>query len=75
MRPIIPFDLDDSEGSALEDEDETAEMGPMPIERSTPFAVQDSGKGVDEVEVSIGRSDPLYLGLTCACSTCTENDL
>jgi hypothetical protein len=51
LRPVIPFDLDDSEGSALEDEDDAAEMGPMPIERSTPFAVQDSGKGVDEVEV------------------------
>jgi hypothetical protein len=51
LRPVIPFDLDDSEGSALEDEDDAAEMGPMPIERSTPFAVRDSGKGVDEVEV------------------------
>ncbi|KAG8780115.1 Factor arrest protein 11, partial [Serendipita sp. 398] len=51
LRPVIPFDLDDPEaGSAVDDEDETPEMGPMPIERSTPFAVQDVGKGVDEVE-------------------------
>lgn len=53
LRPVVPFDLDDTVGSALEDEDEddAPEMGPMPIERSTPFAVQDTGRGVDEVEV------------------------
>ncbi|CAG7848847.1 SubName: Full=Probable Protein required for hyphal anastomosis (HAM-2) {ECO:0000313/EMBL:CCA68099.1} [Serendipita indica DSM 11827] len=56
LRPVIPLDLDDPEaGSALEDEDEELEMGPMPIERSTPFAVQDKGKGVDEVEYMYGE--------------------
>jgi len=52
LRPVLPFDLDDVDGSAVDD-DETPEMGPMPIERSTPFAVQDEGKGVDEVEVRL----------------------
>ena len=54
LRPVIPLDLDDPDaGSALEDEDDELEMGPMPIERSTPFAVQDQGRGVDEVEVCV----------------------
>jgi hypothetical protein len=54
LRPVLPFDLDDPESSsAVDDDDEGPEMGPMPIERSTPFAVQDEGKGVDEVEVRI----------------------
>lgn len=52
LRPVLPFDLDDPDGSAVIDEDdEGPEMGPMPIERSTPFAAQGTGKGVDEVEV------------------------
>lgn len=56
LRPVLPFDLNDPDGSAVEDDDEVPEMGPMPIERSTPFAVQDEGKGVDEVEVSLVRA-------------------
>lgn len=48
---MIPFGLDD--GSALdEDFDEEPEMGPMPRERSAPFAAGEGGKGIDEVEVS-----------------------
>lgn len=50
LRPILPFDLDDS--SAVEDQepDEDAEFGPMPRESSGPFA----GAGVDEVEYAYG---------------------
>ncbi|PVF94747.1 hypothetical protein CPB86DRAFT_808407 [Serendipita vermifera] len=56
LRPVLPFDLDDPEaGSAVDDDDEAPEMGPMPIERQTPFAEQDSGKGVDEVEYLYGE--------------------
>ena len=51
LRPVIPFDLDDSEGSAVDDDDE-AELGPMPRETDVPFAAQEGGRGVDEVEVS-----------------------
>jgi hypothetical protein len=53
LRPVLPFDLDDPDSSSAVDDDEGPEMGPMPIERSTPFAVQDEGRGVDEVEVRI----------------------
>jgi len=49
LRPVIPFGLDD--GSAIdEDFDEEPEMGPMPRERSAPFAAGEGGKGIDEVE-------------------------
>jgi hypothetical protein len=52
LRPVIPFDLDDADGSAIDDNDET-ELGPMPRETDAPFAAQEGGRGVDEVEVSI----------------------
>jgi hypothetical protein len=76
LRPVLPFDLDDPEvGSAVEDEDEAPEMGPMPIERQTPFAEQESGS-VDEVEVRfyvfITRSFRLTLGFFY--SICMAND-
>jgi hypothetical protein len=50
LRPVLPFDLDDAEGSAVDDDE--AELGPMPRETDAPFAAQEGGKGVDEVEVS-----------------------
>jgi len=62
LRPVIPFDLDDSEGSAVDDDDEEAELGPMPRETDVPFAAQEGGKGVDEVEVSV-RFIYLYIYL------------
>lgn len=71
LRPVLPFDLDDPDGSAVDDE-EAPEMGPMPIERSTPFAVQDEGKGVDEVEVSLSHA--LRHFTDHPCSTCMAND-
>ena len=52
LRPVLPFDLDDADGSAVDDDDET-ELGPMPRETDAPFAAQEGGKGVDEVEVSV----------------------
>jgi hypothetical protein len=71
LRPVLPFDLDDPDSSAIDD-DESPEMGPMPIERSTPFAVQDEGRGVDEVEVCIlaqlGDLHSLSLNSTCTAS-------
>jgi hypothetical protein len=63
LRPVLPFNLDDPENSAIDEDDETQEMGPMPIERETPFAQQDSGKGVDEVEVSTLQSIFLFLNV------------
>ena len=53
LRPVLPFDLDDAEGSAIDDDDEEAELGPMPRETDAPFAAQEGGRGVDEVEVSV----------------------
>ncbi|KAG8811055.1 Factor arrest protein 11 [Serendipita sp. 399] len=55
LRPVIPFDLDDPDAGSAVDDEEAPEMGPMPIERSTPFAVEDGGKGVDEVEYLYGE--------------------
>ncbi|EIN10791.1 hypothetical protein PUNSTDRAFT_119671 [Punctularia strigosozonata HHB-11173 SS5] len=54
LRPVIPFRLDESDGSAvdLEDsQDAEPELGPMPREQPTPFA---EGAGVDEVEYAYG---------------------
>jgi hypothetical protein len=54
LRPVIPFQLDESDGSAIDLEDnqeEGPELGPMPREQSTPFA---EGAGVDEVEYAYG---------------------
>lgn len=56
LRPILHFDLD--EGSAIqddEDEDDGLEMGPIPKEKSEPFAAGEGGKGVDEVEYLYGE--------------------
>ncbi len=53
LRPVLPFGLDD--GSAIEedfDELEQPELGPIPTGRTAPFAANEGGKGVDEVEVS-----------------------
>lgn len=50
LRPVMPFDLNDPDASAIDDDDEGPEMGPMPIERDTPFAVQEAGQSIDEVE-------------------------
>lgn len=47
LRPILPFDLDES--SAVEDDDEP-EFEPITREPSGPFA----GAGVDEVEAAYG---------------------
>ncbi|KAH9938243.1 uncharacterized protein B0H18DRAFT_966229 [Fomitopsis serialis] len=49
LRPILPFDLDD--GSAIGEESEEEELGPMPREPSGPFH---AGAGVDEVEYAYG---------------------
>lgn len=62
LRPVIPFDLDDAEGSAVDDDDEEAELGPMPRETDVPFAAQEGGRGVDEVEVSV-RFSFIYIYL------------
>ena len=56
LRPVIPFELDD--GSALElseEEDDEAELGPMPKEPSGSFH---AGAGVDEVEYAYGSVSP-----------------
>ena len=49
LRPVLPFDLDES--SAIEDDIEEEELGPMPREPSGPFQ---AGAGVDEVEYAYG---------------------
>jgi hypothetical protein len=49
LRPVMPFGLDD--GSAVELDDDEAELGPVPREQSGPFA---AGAGVDEVEYAYG---------------------
>ncbi|TFK92199.1 N1221-domain-containing protein [Polyporus arcularius HHB13444] len=49
LRPVLPFELD--EGTAIDDEDDEEELGPMPKEPSGPFQ---SGGGVDEVEYAYG---------------------
>ncbi|EPT03705.1 hypothetical protein FOMPIDRAFT_1022279 [Fomitopsis schrenkii] len=49
LRPVLPFDLD--EGSAIGDESDEQELGPMPRDASGPFH---AGAGVDEVEYAYG---------------------
>lgn len=50
LRPVLPFELDES--SAIDDEgDDEPELGPMPRESSGPFH---AGAGVDEVEYAYG---------------------
>ncbi|OJT13078.1 Striatin-interacting protein 1 -like protein [Trametes pubescens] len=49
LRPVLPFELDD--GTAVDDNDEDEELGPMPKEPSGPFH---AGAGVDEVEYAYG---------------------
>jgi hypothetical protein len=49
LRPVLAFELDD--GSAVDLDEEEAELGPIPREQSSPFA---SGAGVDEVEYAYG---------------------
>ena len=51
LRPVLPFGLDDGSAVELGNEDEEAEIGPMPREQTGPFA---SGAGVDEVEYAYG---------------------
>ncbi len=72
LRPVIPFGLDD--GSALEEDlEDELEMGPMPKERSAPFAAGEGGKGIDEVEVR-KRLASVVSGLTHYCSICTKSN-
>jgi len=49
LRPVLPFDLDRDEGSAVDD-DQEQEFGPVPRDAPGPF----SGAGVDEVEAAYG---------------------
>jgi len=51
LRPVLPFDLDES--SALDDEndDDEPELGPIERDPSGPFH---AGAGVDEVEYAYG---------------------
>lgn len=52
LRPVLPFGLDD--GSAVaedQEEGDEPELGPMPTGLTEPFAADEGGKGVDEVEV------------------------
>ena len=49
LRPVLPFELDD--GTAVDENDEDEELGPMPKEPSGPFH---AGAGVDEVEYAYG---------------------
>ena len=50
LRPVLPFDLDRDEGSAVDDEDDQEhELGPVPRDPLSPFA-----GGVDEVEAAYG---------------------
>ena len=49
LRPVLPFDLDRDEGSAIDD-DQEQELGPVPRDAPGPF----SGAGVDEVEAAYG---------------------
>lgn len=51
LRPVLPFDLDRDEGSAVDDDDgQEQELGPVPRDAPGPFA----GAGVDEVEAAYG---------------------
>ena len=50
LRPVLAFDLDRDEGSAVDDDDDQEEeLGPVPRDASGPF-----GGGVDEVEAAYG---------------------
>lgn len=49
LRPVLPFGLDD--GSAVDLEDDEAELGPIARDESGPFLV---GASVDEVEYAYG---------------------
>ena len=51
LRPVLPFELDDSSAVDLDVEDDEPELGPMPKEPSGPFQ---AGAGVDEVEYAYG---------------------
>jgi hypothetical protein len=54
LRPVLPFDLDRDEGSAVDDDDDDddqgQELGPVPRDAPGPFG----GAGVDEVEAAYG---------------------
>ena len=54
LRPVLPFDLDRDEGSAVDDDDDDddqeQELGPVPRDSPGPFG----GAGVDEVEAAYG---------------------
>ena len=51
LRPVLPFDLDRDEGSAVDDDDDQEqELGPVPRDSPGPFG----GAGVDEVEAAYG---------------------
>jgi hypothetical protein len=68
LRPVMPFRLDD--GSAIEEEDDDLagedgpDVGPIPKERSAPYAAREGGEGVDEVEVRIFILLVVSLSLT-----------
>ena len=51
LRPVLPFELDDSSALELDTEDDEPELGPIPKDASGPFQ---SGAGVDEVEYAYG---------------------
>lgn len=51
LRPVLPFGLDDNSAVDEVDDDDEAELGPMPREQTGPFA---QGGGVDEVEYAYG---------------------
>ncbi|KZT12541.1 N1221-domain-containing protein [Laetiporus sulphureus 93-53] len=51
LRPVLPFELDESSAIVDETEDDEQELGPMPRESSGPFQ---AGGGVDEVEYAFG---------------------
>jgi hypothetical protein len=65
LRPVIPLDLDDADGSAVEDdvEEELPEPGPMP---RSPGTFATPGGGVDEVEYAYGSVLPLSYALILA---------
>lgn len=51
LRPVLAFDLDRDQGSAVDDDDDQEqELGPVPRDAPGPFA----GAGVDEVEAAYG---------------------
>ncbi|KZP00033.1 hypothetical protein CALVIDRAFT_510034 [Calocera viscosa TUFC12733] len=53
LRPVLPFGLDD--GSAIDIEEDEPELGPIKKGSEAPFAAQEGGKGVDEVEYMYGE--------------------